>query len=234
MARNGSSFKANIFDPLLLVGQILAFQSINYISLSLLLLVASLLNDNVLISLEPIFNYNLLNFDSKASFLYITVYLIHTIPSMLALVYIVERAKLCYDFVITYHFWHIIASMLYCKSILISIPAIVLYFVTTLITILGGEYLCMNRELTPIILSGGNNANSAEYAELPSFEESSSRTPFSAERNTRENKLRQSPKDDQIQILIGNDDQGSDAFEMTSLGSLHSRVPSPALSQGSD
>ncbi|KAI9290994.1 hypothetical protein K502DRAFT_161023 [Neoconidiobolus thromboides FSU 785] len=158
MARDKQNqFRPNTFDPILIIAQIMAYQSWNYLSLSLLILAFNLFSNINHISLNPIFNPTTLTFGYQHALPYLFLFLLNTIPSMLGLMIIIERAKLCLDFVLTYQLIHLLFTIVYTRSFPISLLWWLNFLLSTLIITLGGEYLCYHYETKPIQLSGTNN-----------------------------------------------------------------------------
>ena len=72
---------------------------------------------------------------------------------------IVQRSKLCLDFSCTYNFIHLIIVWIYSKQFPNNGFWWILFTASTLGLWFGGEYLCLQKELEPIILSGTSVAH---------------------------------------------------------------------------
>lgn len=151
---------------------------------------------------------------------------------MLALLYIVERAKLCMDFVLTYHFWHFVFSGIYCNALPFSIMSFCLFSLTALLTTLGGEYLCMNREIRPIQLTGAiSNRRNAGSRALDGASGSHAYQMVSENDSSCDKLNKRRDSSEQIQIVVvGDNTPVPESYELASLNTLISRGSSPALS----
>lgn len=68
MAKNGSTFRAAVWDPVMILGQIVAMQTLYYAVLSLLVLIAALITRTT-VSLDLIFNVNAMHRDQLMGWL---------------------------------------------------------------------------------------------------------------------------------------------------------------------
>lgn len=81
--------------------------------------------------------------------------------SAVYLLYIVQRAKLCLDFALTLHFFHLVIVSIHSKGFPSSFVWWLCFLISASITSLCGEYLCMQREMEPIHLRGVNKKRSS-------------------------------------------------------------------------
>jgi len=153
----GGHFRNWIWDPWLLISQILAVQGIFYSSLCLWLIIYSLITD-LPISLEALFSNNgpyVQEVGGKKIFL---AFLLNALTSAVGLWIVVGRAKLCLDFAATAHFWHLILVWYYNQSFPLSISWWLLNIICITMTTVLGEYLCMRSEMRAIPVSLGPKA----------------------------------------------------------------------------
>ena len=142
------SFYANIFDPKLVVGQIVAMQCLAYLSLSCIVWAFHELFATKL-GLSQVFGTKSLGWDSSDSAAATAAAIINGLLIGLELSIVVERAKKCLDFAVTFFFFHFIACWRYdsfpydWRWWAVNIGACILAAVS-------GEYLCMKKELREI------------------------------------------------------------------------------------
>lgn len=168
-------FYTSVFDPQLIVYQIIVLQCIYYIITSLLLLLSHLLFRT------PVILAILLNSTYTHTHTYTTVIVaILTAPCIsIALLLSVGRSKKCLDHVCTIHIIHI----LLCTTVY-HIPTEYEWWITQIlagaISTLLGEYLCYQREIQSINLhdhdtrtptsTGSKQANHVDDLEMQSMQ----------------------------------------------------------------
>ncbi|CEG76440.1 hypothetical protein RMATCC62417_11337 [Rhizopus microsporus] len=157
-----SSFRSSRWDPILIIAQIAALQSIIYIILSIILLAATILTGTEL-SLDLIFVDTEIRADTGFGWTVLIVWMVSACASIPLLVLIVQRAKQILDFVLTFHFFHLIFVWKVSHHFPISFTWWVLQIVDILIMTLGGEWACMHREMKPIMIHS-NNSNTRQQA----------------------------------------------------------------------
>ncbi|KAF7633913.1 hypothetical protein Mgra_00006650 [Meloidogyne graminicola] len=137
-------FRTSVWDPTLIIGQIICLQSAFYSSESALLFLWSF--SGYTPSLAEIFAYE----PSKPM---VFIQLISSIFCSFILLVLVGRARQCLDFSITLHFLHFIAVCFYNRTI----PTLwLLQIISCTICTIFGEWLCLKRECTEIPLSQSN------------------------------------------------------------------------------
>uniref|UniRef100_A0A7N5ZR03 Protein SYS1 homolog n=1 Tax=Anabas testudineus TaxID=64144 RepID=A0A7N5ZR03_ANATE len=138
-----SHFRSYIWDPILIVSQIVLMQCIYYSFLGLWLAgVDSLVQTSR--SLDQIFSYEVIGFATvQVTFLCISKW----------------NSKQCLDFTVTVHFFHMIGCWIYNAHLpaalswwLVNVACIALMAVI-------GEYLCMRTELRAIPVNSGPKSN---------------------------------------------------------------------------
>ncbi|EER13530.1 Protein SYS1, putative [Perkinsus marinus ATCC 50983] len=155
MTGGGRFFGKEVFNPKFICIQILAMQACYY-----LLLVSGVCIFNQLcgvpVALNRLFRDDNMGFaDTESSIL--TIVLVTMSPLMsIILTYVVERAKKCLDFVVTYHMWHLVSTCLQLGRLPSYFSWWMWHVTAATITVLLGEYLCMQLESREISLGGGN------------------------------------------------------------------------------
>ncbi|XP_072169337.1 protein SYS1 homolog [Diadema setosum] len=149
----GASFRSYVWDPLLLIAQILAMQSVFYVCFGLWLILIDYILDHPK-SLNQVFGYDCLDFSSSRGRMTAAVYVLNALTCAVGLWFIVQRTKKCTDFSVTLHFVHFIACWIYNNQI----PNSIAWWLTNIgciaLTTVLGEYMCMRSELRDIPLSG--------------------------------------------------------------------------------
>jgi hypothetical protein len=143
-------FRVFVWDPVLIISQIVALQGFYYLSWGFWVLIVDLVCGYPT-TLDQLFSYH--EFDGGfEGWFFLIVHILHYVTCALGLLWIVRRAKQCLDFALTVSVLHFLLCLLY-----FGFPWSVWWWVTTvvgvaLMTFLG-EVLCMRFELTAIPLS---------------------------------------------------------------------------------
>jgi len=141
-------FRSYHWDPLLIISQIIAVQSIFYLSLGLLLVLLNFAVERH-ISLSQLFDVNVVDFSSHIGRVQLSAFLFNSLICAIALWFIVQRAKQCLDFAFTAHFIHFIGCWCF-----VGFPKNWIWWLMNLISIamttLISEYLCMRYEMKAI------------------------------------------------------------------------------------
>lgn len=146
------SFSPSRFDPALILGQIIAMQSLAYTGLGMWLLLLSGITGRpaTSIGLAHVFSCSL-RLSHAGRWVTITAFLLNALASGCFLAIVVERAKNCLDFAATAHALHLCGCVLYD-----GFPKSWEWWFVNLACValmaLLGEYLCMRRELRDIPL----------------------------------------------------------------------------------
>jgi hypothetical protein len=155
------SFRSNVFDPLLIISQIVGLQSIFYLGLLLQILILELVNGDK-VTLDGVFSYEQINFATVFGWGLISILLSNSAISAVAILKLVERAKLCLDFSCTMYGIHLIAVYLYA-----GLPNTISWWAVFLgcnyITVKLSRKLCMEEELKPIELSRSNEMEMQDF-----------------------------------------------------------------------
>jgi len=153
----GGHFRNWIWDPWLLVSQMIAMQAVYYASIACWLMIYDWLTGSPL-SLEPIFNYGSMYIRELGGKTIFVAFILNALTSAVGLWFVVGRAKLCLDFTATVHFWHLVAVWIYNRSFPLTISWWLLNVICVTLTTVLGEYLCMRSEMRAIPVSLGPRA----------------------------------------------------------------------------
>lgn len=159
-----SSFRpAQDFDPVLIVSQIGAVQSLLYIDLGVWMLVLNGLAGRPVttIGLEFFFSHRSIRLSYTGGWISIAAFFLNALAGGCFLMLIVERSKKCFDFAVTAHCVHLCCCVMYDGW-----PSSWEWWVVNLMSLvvmsLLGEYLCMRREMQDIPLYTGGRKSSSE------------------------------------------------------------------------
>uniref|UniRef100_A0A3Q3K387 Protein SYS1 homolog n=1 Tax=Monopterus albus TaxID=43700 RepID=A0A3Q3K387_MONAL len=134
-----SQFRSYIWDPVLIICQIVLMQCIYYSFLGLWLAgVDSLVQASR--SMDQIFSYEVLGFATVQGRLSMMAFILNSLTCALGLWFFIRRGKQCLDFTVTVHFFHMIG---FCMALMA----------------VTGEYLCMRTELRAIPVNSGPKSN---------------------------------------------------------------------------
>eukprot|EP00123_Amoebidium_parasiticum_P000285 comp10686_c0_seq1/m.5360 comp10686_c0_seq1/g.5360 ORF comp10686_c0_seq1/g.5360 comp10686_c0_seq1/m.5360 type:complete len:155 (-) comp10686_c0_seq1:119-583(-) len=146
------NFRHNIWDPWLIMAQIVCVQTLYYLSLGLWLSITFFFTGGFELTLDYMLSSKGLNIQGLG-WLTVFGFVLNTATSALWLLFVVGRAKLCLDFACTLHVYHLVCCI--CYDGWPSFSWWVLNIVTTALTTVMGEYVCMKRELREIPVLGG-------------------------------------------------------------------------------
>ncbi|KAF7722152.1 hypothetical protein EC973_003665 [Apophysomyces ossiformis] len=147
-----SSFRTSVWDPILIIAQIVSFQSLFYIVLSLLLLIAFALGGTEF-TLDSILGDEGIRTDTVSGWALGFIWLLNGILSIPLIVFIVQRAKLVLDFVLTLHAIHFVLVWMHNKQCPTSGAWWIVQIVNVIVMTLGGEWASMRLEMKPILTS---------------------------------------------------------------------------------
>ncbi|KAF9114031.1 hypothetical protein BGX27_000299 [Mortierella sp. AM989] len=156
MATTSSSFRATQWDPVLILSQIVCLQTVWYISISVIVFTLFKFSGSD-ITLDAILNYREIRADNSQGMLLGLAWLLNSVVGVFLLLKIVARARLVLDFSLTLLLYHVIMTTYYSDHIPTSFLWWALNGTTAGIMVFGGEYVCMQQEMEPILLGGGNS-----------------------------------------------------------------------------
>jgi len=146
------SFRISVWDPPLIISQIIAVQCFMYVSLGLWTVFFVHMIAGQPLSVDYIFRYQEVNVKDITGRLVITSFLMNSLMCAAALWCLVQRTKLCLDFSVTAHLLHFTASLFYNSSFPSSAAWWILQLSCVTITCVLGEFLCLRSELKAIPL----------------------------------------------------------------------------------
>ncbi|XP_064483159.1 protein SYS1 homolog isoform X2 [Ornithodoros turicata] len=142
-------FRFTKWDPVLIIAQMVALQSLFYVSLcSCMALTNFIAGENY--SVSQLFTYQVAFIWNLRSRCVVAAYIITSLVGALGLWYFVQRAKLCLDFSTTTHFFHLLCCWAYNGTFPNTLSWWVLNTVGATITCICGEFLCMKVEMKDI------------------------------------------------------------------------------------
>ncbi|XP_072308874.1 protein SYS1 homolog [Eucyclogobius newberryi] len=151
-------FRSYIWDPVLIVSQIVLMQCIYYSFLGLWLAgVDGLVQTSR--SLNQIFSYEILGFASMQGRLSMMAFILNSLTSALGLWFFIRRGKQCLDFTVTVHFFHMIGCWIYNSHPPASLAWWLVNVASMALMAVIGEYLCMRTELMAIPVNTGPKSN---------------------------------------------------------------------------
>ncbi|XP_035718209.1 protein SYS1 homolog [Vespa mandarinia] len=148
-------FRKTTWDPILIISQIVAVQSVMYFFLGIWIwIIASLLGSTN--SLDYAFQYKEIHIRDFGGQLVIVIFILNALIGAMALWWLVQRTKQCMDFACTAHLIHLCCCWAYNASFPTSFSWWSLNIVSLSIMCVCGEFLCMRTELQAIPLSMNN------------------------------------------------------------------------------
>jgi hypothetical protein len=151
-------YGANVWDPLMIISQIVALQCLCYLSLGLLQWMVIAPHHSGHVSILFIFDWHYLNLYSLNGWLTVATSIGNSFVCAGFLVPIVGRAKKCVDFASTLNIWHAIftiSSSGWPKSMVWWSVLGTNMAITSLL----GEWLCLQREMRDIPLNNLRDRN---------------------------------------------------------------------------
>lgn len=149
--KNEGQFRCAIWDPFLIISQIISLQCIHYASLSFWLSTVCLLFGTSR-SLDLIFKYQEIHIRDYQGRLMICAFLMNAIIGAIAIWFLVQRMKLCLDFSSTTYFFHLLICWFYNGHFPTTFSWWFLNVVCLTLTCVYAEFLCMKTELKTIPL----------------------------------------------------------------------------------
>lgn len=156
--RMAGQFRSNVWDPALIVSQIIAMQSQFYVFLGLWSYILNLIG-KFDTSLDQVFTQTDLDVLEDSGRLNVIALLINSLTSALALWFVVQRTKLCLDFAVTTHLIHLIGCWIFNGHFPATLPWWVINIISIALMTVTGEFLCMRTEMKAIPLSMGPKAD---------------------------------------------------------------------------
>ncbi|XP_065064433.1 protein SYS1 homolog [Rhopilema esculentum] len=153
MAGNSGKFRSYVWDPWLIISQIIAVQFTFYFCLGVWMFSIDKMSGRI-VDVNQIFDGKTHSFSSLDGRVVLIVFGLNSLTNSVALWFIVQRAKQCLDFAFTAHFIH----FLICWTV-IGFPKNWVWWLINVVCItltsVIGEYLCMRYEMKAIPISVG-------------------------------------------------------------------------------
>ncbi|KAL0811776.1 hypothetical protein ABMA28_009207 [Loxostege sticticalis] len=146
------SFRYTQWDPCLIVSQIVAMQTLLYLSLCIIMAIMQDLTDSTR-TLDHIFEYHEIHVKDTEGRSVIAGFVLNAIIGACALWTIVGRTKLCLDFSCTFYGIHLIMCWIYNGTFPTTFSWWTLNVACAAIMCVTGEFLCLRTELQAIPLS---------------------------------------------------------------------------------
>nr|CAB3266764.1 protein SYS1 homolog [Phallusia mammillata] len=153
MSNMTGRFRSYVWDPALIIFQMLAMQCVYYTTLGLL---STLLLSfgKFPPSLHYLFDTGAVHYYGAENRLVLVAHLLNSIFGAVALWYIVQRAKQCLDFSCTLHFFHFVVCWIYSGYFPTRISWWLVQLVCIVLMVVIGEYLCFQSDMKDIPLIG--------------------------------------------------------------------------------
>lgn len=146
-------FRRFIWDPKLIIAQMIAMQSLYYLTLGLItalfLTVAGYYPH-----LRYIFDWQSVHFRSRDYQITMVTHILNSLFGALSLWYIVQRAKQCLDYTCTLHLFHFIACWSYTGYFPTSVTWWLIQIICIVLMVVIAEYLCFQTAIKDIPLVG--------------------------------------------------------------------------------
>lgn len=146
-------YGSQVWDPILIVAQIVTIQCLFYISYGLLLWILVGPYASGHLTLEHFFGAGWLGIHSFVAWMAILANICNALPASLSIVLVVERAKKCLDFSATLYILHLVGASI-CSGFPKSAAWWVSNGVAFALTAVLSEWLCLRRELRDIPIGG--------------------------------------------------------------------------------
>ncbi|OWF48061.1 protein SYS1 homolog [Mizuhopecten yessoensis] len=158
LPRMTGHFRSNVWDPVLIIAQIVAMQSQFYLLLGIWSYIMNMIGkfDS---SLDQVFTQTDIDVLEDSGRLNVIAFLLNSLTSALALWFIVQRTKLCLDFSVTAHLLHFLGCLIYNSHIPSTLPWWIINVISIALMTVTGEFLCMRTEMKAIPLSMGPKAD---------------------------------------------------------------------------
>lgn len=145
------SFRSTQWDPLLLISQIIAMQSLLYVNLGAVTYILNLFFEtDHRHRLDYLFDFREIHVTDVGGRLVICAFVLNSLAGAILLWLIVRRTKLCLDFSCTFHGVHLLICWWYSSAFPSTASFWLLNAVCATIMCVSGEFLCLRTELKEI------------------------------------------------------------------------------------
>ncbi|KAF2357694.1 Integral membrane protein SYS1-related [Trinorchestia longiramus] len=148
-ATMAGSFRYKVWDPPLIVSQIMTMQAIFYIGLGIWVAILDLFTGHHL-TLDSIFRYQELQIRESHGRAVMAAFILNSMTSAVGLWKVVQRTKQCLDFSATAHFLHLLLCWGYAGHLPLLPSLYLLQLLTLALMCVLGEYLCLRTEMNTI------------------------------------------------------------------------------------
>ncbi|GLI72804.1 hypothetical protein PoHVEF18_000988 [Penicillium ochrochloron] len=159
--------------PLKIVRKILLLQVAYYVCATVLILFTTVVYGTPF-SFNLILGWDYLRGDTTVGWMLGLVWMLNCVISVIFLLLFVSRSKLVPDFALTIHFLHLVATILYTRSVPTNLLWWGLQFASAGIMTFLGMWACQHRELKPISFGGlaglGGSSSQASSSQQPASE----------------------------------------------------------------
>jgi len=147
-------FRSYVWDPTLIIMQMLAMQFVYYTTLGLL---SSLILSfgSYPPSLSHLFDAGVVDYYGAENRLLMIAFVLNSLFGAVALWYIIQRAKQCLDFTCTLHGFHFLICWVFSGQFPTRIAWWLVQLVCIVLMVVIGEYLCFKSDMKDIPLVGG-------------------------------------------------------------------------------
>lgn len=151
-------FRSSVWDPVLIIAQIMTMQSIFYVGLGAWVCVLDiLLGTNR--SLEQLFGYEATQFTDVQGRFLMVAYLCNALTGSVGLWFVVQRTKLCWDFSVTAHLVHLVICWIFNGWFPNTLSWWLITVISVIMMTVLGEFLCMRTEMKAIPIGVGPRAD---------------------------------------------------------------------------
>lgn len=154
----GGHFRYSVWDPFLIICQIVTIQSIYYVSLGMWIFITDVIFGYSQ-SLDQLFLYRELHVKHLHGCCITASFLFNSLCCSLALWHFVQRTKQCLDFTVTTHLIHLLVCWIYNGTFPTTLSWWLINIICIIVMCVCGEFLCMRSEMKAIPLSIGPKAD---------------------------------------------------------------------------
>lgn len=146
-------FRSYVWDPVLIISQIITLQCVFYITFGLLITGFLALN-GMSPSLKYLFDSQSVHFRTRENQVVMVAHIINSLFGALTLWFIIQRAKQCLDFTCTLHFIHLFICWMYTHQFPTGVTWWLVQIVCIVLMVVIGEYLCFRTAMKDIPVIG--------------------------------------------------------------------------------
>ncbi|XP_077982786.1 protein SYS1 homolog isoform X2 [Glandiceps talaboti] len=152
------AFRTHIWDPGLIMSQMVAMQTIFYFFLGLWIVLVDAISQGTR-SVDQMFDFHSLEFKSFNGKLVMIAFVLNSLTGAGGLWFIVQRTRQCLDFAATVHLYHLIVCWIYNGAFPVTLSWWLVNIVCLALMTVLGEFLCMRTEMNAIPVTVGPKAD---------------------------------------------------------------------------